>query len=158
MSFQLLSIGGRVHYLAWIRESTLSVTCVYIRTTVDQEGIRSCRLAHVPGVAYILICRNQLQSSSSPLKFEPAQRSVCYSSSCWPWQILVVWGLQTSSVWRTEAILHTRGTGADSRGGLMDDARLKRVGQSVEAGTIEEWRMIAVVPFPQSGCCDTYTT
>lgn len=53
-AFSLFSLGAlplRVRYLAWIRESTLAVTCVYIWTTVDQEGIRSCRLSHIAGVA-----------------------------------------------------------------------------------------------------------
>lgn len=87
-AFSLFPLGAlllRVQYLPLTRESTLAVTCVYIWTTVDQEGIRSCRLSHIAGVAYILIYRNQLQSIivATP-KFDPAQRSVCYSSSCGP--------------------------------------------------------------------------
>lgn len=53
-AFSLFPLGAlllRVQYLAWVRESTLAVTCVYIWTTVDQEGIRSCRLSHIAGVA-----------------------------------------------------------------------------------------------------------
>lgn len=42
-------------------------------------------------------------------------------------------------------------------GGVFDGRRKVEKGrQSVEAGRTEEWRMIAVISFTPSGCCDTY--